>query len=284
MRRWTEDRDVPKLKYEPARDPKGRGLHYVWEAGGFGVQVFKNGKRKWMQCGSAKDPLNGKWKSYFRPLGDVADIKLADARAEGWRVKADARRPMARRNANAVPPPAAVDAAGGSRLMPIGKPRAQSDLDGDLKLGDSSLEDVLRYYEANRNCAPVSKSSMASLVRRHLSMWLREPILSIDPTMLQVRYKEIIALIKAEGMARAKQYSKLSASERLQRAPDGYFTGIKTANDVMEGLGRIYRYWTTKHLTRLQRAGVLVPACPTAALLDDLEALLHVGSDASGNE
>jgi integrase len=271
MRRWTQDRDVPKLKYEPARDPKGRGWHYVWEAGGFGVQVFRNGRRKWMQCGSLKDPLNGKWKSYFRPLGDVADIKLADARAEGGRVKADARRPVARRNGDAAPARGEVSAAGVPRLMSIGAPRSRAHLESDLELGDSSLEQVLRYYEANRNCAPVSKSSMASLVRRHLSMWLNEPILSIDATMLQVRYKEVIAQIKAEGIARAKQYSRLSAPERLLRAPDGYFTGIKTANDVIEGLGRIYRYWTTKHLTRLQRAGVLVPACPTVALLDDLE-------------
>lgn len=271
MRRWTQDRDVPKLKYEPARDPKGYGWHYVWEGGGFGMQVFKSGKRKWMQCGSVKDPLNRKWKSYFQALGEVANIKLAHARAEGWRVKVIARRRVALRRDVAAPTPSEIHAAGVSRLMPIGKPRSPADLESDLELGNSSLEDVLRYYEANRNCAPVSKSSMASLVRRHLSMWLKEPILTIDATMLQVRYKEVIARIKAEGIARSKQCSKLPASERLLRAPDGYFTGIKTANDVIEGFGRIYRYWTTKHLTRLQRAGILVPACPTVALLDDLE-------------
>jgi hypothetical protein len=204
-------------------------------------------------------------------LGDVADIKLADARAEGGWVKANARQPAALHSDDAAPTPSEVPAAGGPRLMPIGKPRSQADLASDLVLANSSLEDVLRYYEANRNCAPVSKSSMASLVRRHLSIWLNEPIFTIDATMLQVRYKEVIAQIKAEGIARAKQYFKLSASERLLRAPDGYFTGIKTANNVIEGFGRIYRYWTTKHLTRLQRAGVLVPACPTVALLDDLE-------------
>jgi integrase len=268
-RRWTQDRDVPKLSYHPALDPKGRGWHYVWEAGGFGVQVFKTGRRKWLQCGSARDPLTGKWNSYFRSLGDVADIKLADARLEGARVKAHARRSL-RRN-NTAPALSEVHAAGGPRFMPIGNPRSPAELQTDLELANSSLEDVLRYYEANRNCAPVSKSAMASLVRRHLSMWMNNPILTIDATMLQVRYKEVIAQIKAEGVARSKRYSKLSASERLLLAPDGYFTGIKTANDVLEGFGRIYRYWTTKHLTRLQRAGVLVPTCPTAALLDDLE-------------
>jgi hypothetical protein len=170
MRRWSQDRDVPKLKYEPALDPKGRGWHYVWEGGGFGVQVFKSGKRKWMQCGSLKDPLNGQWKSYFRPLGDVADIKMADARAEGWRVKVNARQRVALRRDDAAPTPSEVHAAAVSRLMPIGKPRSQAELQSDLQLANSSLEDVLRYYEANRNCAPVSKSSMASLVRRHLSM------------------------------------------------------------------------------------------------------------------
>src|SRR5580658_2106555 len=223
MRRWTQDRDVPKLKYEPAHDPRGHGWHYVWEAGGFGVQVFKTGKRKWVQCGSVKDPFNGKWKSYFRPLGDVGDTKLADARAEGARVKADARQRRILRHVDPVPNPGEVHAAGGSRLMSIGKPRTQADRSSDLELANSSLDDVLRYYEANRNCAPVSKSSMASLVRRHLSMWMNNPILTIDATMLQVRYKAVIAQIKAEGVARSKRYCKLSASERLLLAPDGYF-------------------------------------------------------------
>jgi hypothetical protein len=169
-------------------------------------------------------------------------------------VKADARQRRILRHVDPVPNPGEVHAAGGSRLMSIGKPRTQADRSSDLELANSSLDDVLRYYEANRNCAPVSKSSMASLVRRHLSMWLNEPILAIDATMLQVRYKQVIAQIRAEGVVRAKQYSKLSAPERLLRAPDGYFTGIKTANDVIEGFGRIYRYWTTKHLTRLRCA------------------------------
>jgi hypothetical protein len=44
MQRWTQDRDVPKVSYDSARDPKSRGWHYVWEGGGFGIQVFKNGK------------------------------------------------------------------------------------------------------------------------------------------------------------------------------------------------------------------------------------------------
>src|ERR1700683_5169503 len=146
-RRWTQDRDVPKLSYHPALDPKSRGWHYVWEAGGFGVQVFRTGRRKWLQCGSARDPLDGKWKSYFRSLGDVADIKLADARLEGARVKAHARRSL-RRN-NTAPAWSEVHAAGGARLMPIGNPRSPAELQTDLELANSSLEDVLRYYEAN---------------------------------------------------------------------------------------------------------------------------------------
>jgi heme oxygenase len=44
--RWTQDRDVAKLKYQSSLDPKGRGWHYVSEGAGFGAQAFQNGKRK----------------------------------------------------------------------------------------------------------------------------------------------------------------------------------------------------------------------------------------------
>ncbi len=63
MARWTQGRDVPKLKYEPALDPKGRGWHYLWEGGGFGMQVFLKGRRKWIQCGSRKNARTARWTS-----------------------------------------------------------------------------------------------------------------------------------------------------------------------------------------------------------------------------
>jgi hypothetical protein len=151
------------------------------------------------------------------------------------------------------------------------KTRLEPDGHSDAFLADTALEEVLKFYEDNRNCAPSSKRTMALLIRRHLMKWPHQPIFTIDALMLQTRYKEVIAQVKADGVARSKRYAKLPEKERLLRAPDGYYTGIKTANDVIEGFGRIYRYWTTKHMTRLQRAGILVPVCPTVALLDDLE-------------
>ena len=57
MRRWSQDRDVPKLRYQPELDPKNKGWHYLWEGAGFVVQVFKTGKRHWMQTGSTKTPV-----------------------------------------------------------------------------------------------------------------------------------------------------------------------------------------------------------------------------------
>jgi hypothetical protein len=99
------------------------------------------------------------------PLGDVADIKLADARAEGGRVKANARRPVSLRKDDAAPTPGEIRAAGVSRAMPIGKPRSQADRESDLELGNASVEDVLRYYEANRNFAVLIVFGMAAWYR-----------------------------------------------------------------------------------------------------------------------
>src|ERR1700730_3581922 len=94
MPRWTQDRDIPRLKYQPSLDPKGKGWHYLWESAGFGIQAFKGGRRLWIQCGSRKGSATRKWKSYFCPLDNVEEVKLADARAEGARIKADARLPV----------------------------------------------------------------------------------------------------------------------------------------------------------------------------------------------
>jgi hypothetical protein len=94
--------------------------------------------------------------------------------------------------------------------------------------------------------------------------WMALPILAIDA---QVRYREVIAKVKANGNKLAKQSRRLTEDERLLVASDGYYTGVKSGHDVIEGFGRVYRYWITKHMARLQRGGILVPACPAAALL-----------------
>ena len=250
MARWTQDRDLPKLKYQAEKDPRGRGWHYIWEGGGFGVQVFVTGKRKWMQCGSRKDARTGKWKSYFHSLGDVDSMKLSDARSHAARVKSELREGIDSRE---------------KRQQEETQAKEQN------TLADTSLRDALAYYIANRNCAPSSKKSMGSVLRKHLAGWMSKPLLSIDATMLLERYREIMKQVKAAGSSLEERYAALSPAERLLRAPSGYFTGVKTGDDVVEGFGRVYRYWVTKHLAKLQRAGILVPPCPTEALIDDLE-------------
>lgn len=252
MARWTQDRDVPKLVYRSNADPNSKGWHYLWEGAGFGVQVFANGKRFWIQCGSRKDPKAGKWRAYFFRLGGVADLKLADARAEAARVKADARRPV-EISTDADRTPADVES-----------PPEKSDL------AATTLEGGLNYYLENRACAPSSKNTLACTIRKHLSDWMHQPMLSIDATMLQHRYKTVIAKVEAKGAACRKRYARLPVERRLLVAKDDYFSGLKTGHDIVEGFGRIYRYWLKKHMTLLQRQGALVPACPTIALMDDL--------------
>jgi integrase len=147
---------------------------------------------------------------------------------------------------------------------------AQLEKQAGLALANTTLRDALQYYEDNRNCAPIGKTQLNSILNRHVSDCMSVPILNIDATMLQVRYKKVHGKVTAHGAARAARDAKRAAGERLLLAPEGYFNGIKTAHDVVEGIGRVYRYWVTKHMAKLQRAGVLVSACPTAALMDDL--------------
>jgi integrase len=253
--RWTQDRDVPKLRYDRARDPKGRGWHYIWEGGGFGVQVFASGARKWVQCGNAWDSTRGKRRSYFRALGSVDAVKLADARTTAGRVKADAKDGVEIKQEKSKAQPSALHAP---REYPV------------VAMDETTLDEAIKFYIDNRNCAPSSKATLEQLLRKHLADWINRPLLTIDTIMLQKRYKLVIQTVKQRGDALDARYASLSAKERLKRAPPGYHTGIKTGHDVMEGFGRVYRYWTTKHQALLQRAGVLVPVCPTTALVDDL--------------
>jgi integrase len=132
------------------------------------------------------------------------------------------------------------------------------------------LRVAIAYYMANRNCAPISKSSLLSTLNANLPDWMDIPILSIDTTMLQERYRAVIERIKAEGDALELRYAKLPPEERLLRAPPGYFNGIKAANDTVKGFGRVYRYWVVKHSHKLHHAGIILPPSPTLALMDDV--------------
>ena len=64
-------------------------------------------------------------------------------------------------------------------------------------LRDTQLRAAIEYYITNRNCAPVSKSSLLSTLNANLADWMDIPILSIDTTMLQERYRAVIERVKA---------------------------------------------------------------------------------------
>ena len=269
MGKWSQERDVPKLKYRPDLDRKNKGWHYLWEANGFGAQVFKSGKRNWVQLGSTKDEVTGEFRSYFRKLGSVDDIKVADARIIGSGVKAGSRKGATVRPE--MVEPVAIDGPRASPRIQVAASRTPDEIAADGLLANTTLGQGLQFYVDQRNCAPSSKDALVSVIKTHLKDWMTSPLLTRDSVMLKARYREVIAIVEAQGRARSKRYSKLSAADRLTKASDGYFSGIKTGNDVVEGFGRIYRYWTTMHAAKLQRAGILVPVCPSDALCDDLE-------------
>ncbi len=183
-----------------------------------------------------------------RSLDVVDRIKLADAPAQGERIRVESRE---LRDEQAL----------------AAEELAKQEI---AALANTSLRDALSYYLDNRNCAPVSKTQLSSTLNRHLSDWMKAPVLSIDAPMLQERYRRVLAKCKARSEVYAARTRKFGPEQRLLLAPEGYFSGIKVAHDVVEGFGRVYRYWVVKHQARLQRGRVLVPACPTAALVDDL--------------
>jgi integrase len=137
-------------------------------------------------------------------------------------------------------------------------------------LRDTQLRTAIEYYITNRNCAPVSKSSLLSTLNANLTDWMDIPILSIDTTMLQKRYRAVIERVKAAGDALETRYAKLTPEDRLLRAAPNYFNGIKSANDTVKGFGRVYRYWVAKHSHKLHQAGIILPPSPTLALMDDV--------------
>lgn len=183
--RWTQDRDVPKLRYDRARDPKGRGWHYIWEGGGFGVQVFASGARKWVQCGNAWDPTRRKRRPYFRALGSLDAVKLADARAASGRVKADAKDGLDSKNEKS-----------NETRHPQSSPLQATDERPVIALAETTLDDAIKYYVDNRNCAPSSKATLEQLLRKHLVDWMKRPLLAIDTIMLQHRCKLVIQTVK----------------------------------------------------------------------------------------
>ena len=189
MSRWTQERNVPKLRYDNALDPKGRGWHYIWEGAGFGVQVFATGRRKWIQSGSIKNDLTGKHSSYFRALGNVEEIQLAEARRKAARVKVDARD-----RTESVP---SSDSS---------KPRSPS----GKKLARTTLEQALEFYVGNRNCAPSSKTTLESLLRHHLADWMSYSLLAIDSSLLLERYRLVIESMRDRGKALDARHAELA--------------------------------------------------------------------------
>jgi hypothetical protein len=63
--RWTEQKAL-KYRYDPSLDPKCRGNHYVWEGGtGFGMRVYRTGRRTWICGTTASDRQAGVQRSRF---------------------------------------------------------------------------------------------------------------------------------------------------------------------------------------------------------------------------
>ena len=203
--RWTQERDVPKLRYNSAKDPKGRGWHYIWEAGGFGVQVYASGMRKWIQCGHAWNPTLKKRQPYFRSLGTLDQVKLAEARTAAGRIKADAKD-------GSLAPPEKRPKAG----CPPSPTAPAPDDDRPRSLAETTLNDAITYYVDNRNCAPTSKYTLAVMLRKHLADWLEKPLLSVDTIMLQQRYKLVLRKVKARGEALDARYESMTPKESGQ--------------------------------------------------------------------
>jgi integrase len=253
--RWTEEGAL-KLRYRLRHDPKGRGNHYEWEGGtGFGMRVYRSGRRTWVCATTVTDRGTGRQRSRFFTLGQVGPMPLKDARI------AAAEKLNAMRSG--------IDPRAAEKLAKANRGQEQQD-SAARGLATTTLRQAMQYYVDNRNCAPISKSDLKSTLNANVSDWMDKPILDIDSVMLQKRYGEVLSRIKTKGAEQDARYAKLSAKDRLLKAPPGYFTGIKAANDTMKGFSRVFRYWSKKHMGLLHRAGISVPQCPTVALTDDI--------------
>jgi hypothetical protein len=243
--RWTEA-TVAKLRYDSQHDPGERGNYYRWEDGtGFGIRLYRSGRRKWVCGTSVTDRSTGKAKARFFTLGESPAMSLKQAR-----VAASLKLNMMR---------SGVD------------PRAtESQVSKTIRaLLGTTLKEAMEFYITNRNCAPISKCDLRSSLQ-NCSDWMDKPFLEIDSVMLQQRYASVMERVRQRGQKQDAKYALLAEKDRLLVAPPGYFNGIKSALDMIKSFSRVFRYWVKIHQNRLRKAGIVLPECPTAALGDDL--------------
>jgi integrase len=253
--RWTEERAL-KFRYEARRDIRGSGTYYVWEGGtGFGMRVYKSGRRTWVCASTLTDRCTGKQTSRFFTLGRIPEVSLKAAR-----MSADEKLNALR---------SGVDPRAAQTAVEEAKRHAQQKQEGQ-SLAATTFKAAIEFYVANRNCAPRSKSDLQYTLNANADDWMDLPLFDIDAVMLLQRYRHSLARVTRHGADLDRRYAKLSPERRILRAPPGYFTGIKAANDTLKSFSRVFRYWTKKHMGRLMKAGILVPQCPTIALTDDI--------------
>jgi len=253
MSKWTEQAAL-KIHYDPNLDPKGNGSYYVWEGGtGFGMRLYRSGRRTWVCATTITNPETGKHTSRFFTLGKIPDTSLKTAR---------------------------VEASGKLGPMRSGKDPRQGEIEAaevEQKalaveiLAGTTLEQAIDFYVENRNCAPISKQDLKSTLRANVPDWMKKPLFDIDPVLLLQRYRKVMDRVKAEGARIDARNAALPPEKRLLKSKPGYFNGIKAALDTVKGVGRVYRYWVKKHAHKLYQAGIRAPECPTIALMDDIE-------------
>jgi integrase len=253
MSKWTEQ-SAMKLRYDAQLDRGSRGSYYLWEGGtGFGVRLYRSGRRTWVCASTITNRETGKHISRFFTLGRIPDMSLKSARV-----------------------------AAGQKLgqMRSGKDPRQDEIavvelrEQSLaveRLSNTTLEDAIDFYVENRNCAPVSKKDLRSTLQANVPDWMKRRLFDIDPILLQKRYRQVLERVQMEGAQRDARNAALPPEKRLLVAKPGYYNGIKAASDTVKGVGRVYRYWTKKHAHQLFHAGIRAPECPTIALMDDIE-------------
>lgn len=247
--RWTQESAL-RFKYQPKLDQGARGNHYLWEGGtGFGMRLYRTGRRTWVCATTVTDKEASRQIPRFFTVGLVGVMPLKDARIAATQ-KLDAMR---------------------SGVDPRQAEKAEHEAEDQKKsLARVTFEKAMNFYVENRNCAPISKDSMVSTLRANAADWMQKSLFDITSIMLQERYRYVMQRVRAQGEKFERQWAALPPHEQLLHASPGYWTGEKAALDTIKSFTRVYRYWTRKHLDQLQRAGIVVPVCPSMALVDDL--------------
>jgi hypothetical protein len=159
---WTEQSAL-KLRYDPSLDPKGRGNHYIWEGGsGFGMRVYRTGRRTWICGTTVSDRQTGVQRSRFFTLGKIPDMSLKAARV------------AASEKLNAMH--SGIDPRAGEEDA-----RRAAEV---TALAHTTLLQGIEYYVLNRNCSPRSKADLASTLNANLKDLMQTPLLEIETDML----------------------------------------------------------------------------------------------------